>query len=122
MLVSGGVFVVDFINGWSFLKEPEKDKYFYESKGVKISQFEQVTLNKKQRLVHIDYRYLIERKNENIKTIYAEEDLRIFFDDEVELLMNMSRFEKVRSYADYSVGDKESANTPNVVIVVGQKR
>ena len=120
-LIQGGVLLVDFINGWSFLKEPERDKYFYQSKEVKIFQFEQATLNKKERLVHIEYCYLIDRNERNIKTIYAEEDLRIFFDDEVKSLMSTCKFEKVKSYGDYSTDDKESTNAPNVVIVAGQK-
>lgn len=121
VLVPGGMLLVDFINGWSFLKESERDKFFYQSEEVQISQFEQLTLNKKERLIHIDYCYLIDRFNGDVKTIYAEENLRIFFDDEVQSLMSMCGFENIRAYSDYST-EENSTRDPHIVIVSGNKK
>lgn len=121
VLIPGGVFLVDFMNGWSFLKEPSRDKFFYQAEGLKIFQFEQATLNKQDRLIHIEYCYLIDREGEQIKTIFAEEDLRIFFADEVQTLMKSSDFKNIKSFGDYSINEKELTDIPNIVIIVAQK-
>lgn len=121
-LVPEGVFLVDFINGWSLVKEPTRDKYLYQNDKVKISQFEQTSLNKQERSMHIEYCYLIDRNDGSVKTIFAEEDLRIFFDDEVQTLMYISGFKNIQSFGDYIVDDKKSAGVPNIVIVAGQKK
>ena len=120
-LTPEGVFLLDFINGWSLIKEFTQDKYFYQNEKVKISQFEQPTLNKHERLVHIEYCYLIDYSDGNVKTIFTEEDLRIFFDDEVQTLMNMGGFKKVQSFNGYTMDNKESDDIPYIVTVVGQK-
>lgn len=121
VLASEGVFLVDFINGWSLTKGLDRDKYFYQSERVKIFQFEQPTLNKKERVLHIEYCYLIDYKDGRVKTIFAEEELRIFFDDEVQTLMDISDFKNITSFGDYKLDDKESADVSNIIIVVGQK-
>lgn len=120
-LVSEGVFLVDFINGWSLVTEPTRDKYFYQDEKVNIFQFEHTSVNKEERLMHIEYCYLIDRNDGNVKTIFAEEYLRIFFDDEVQMLMNISGFKNIQSFGDYTIDDKKSVDVPNIVIVVGQK-
>ena len=122
ILVPEGVFLVDFINGWSLIKGLDRDKYFYQNEKVKITQFEQLTLNKQERLIHIEYCYLLDYDNGHVKTISAEEDVRIFFDDEVQTLMNICGFNNIKSYGDYKLADKKSADVPNIVIVVGQKK
>ena len=121
VLTPEGVFLVDFINGWSLIKEFTRDKYFYQNENVKISQFEQPMLNKHERLVHIKYCYLIDYNDGHVKTIFSEEDLRIFFDDEVQTLMNIGGFKNVQSFSGYTMDNKESDDIPYITTVVGQK-
>ncbi len=120
-LVPGGVFLVDFINGWSLMGGSGGDKRFHQSEGVRILQLEQLEVRKQERLLHIDYCYLIDRDDGHVKTVFSEEDLRIFFDDEVQSLLSASGFRNVKSYGDYSVTDSESTDPPNIIIEVGQK-
>ena len=121
VLVPGGVFLVDFINGWSLIKGSDRDRYFYQHDEVKISQFEQLTVNKRERLIHIEYCYLVDRNDGRVKTIFAEEDLRIFFNDEVQTLLGISGFKNIQSFGDYAIVDEKSIDIPDIVIVVGQK-
>lgn len=120
-LMPEGVFLLDFINGWSLIKEFTRDKYFYQNEKVKISQFEQPTLNKRKRLVHIEYCYLIDYSDGNVKTIFTEENVKIFFNDEVQTLMNMGGFKNVQSFNGYTMDNKESDDIPYIITVVGQK-
>ncbi len=120
-LVPGGVFLVDFINGWSLMDGPGRDKRFHQSEEVRILQLEEVEVRKQQRLLHVEYCYLIDRDDGRIKTVFSEEDLRIFFDDEVQSLMAACGFSDVKSYGDYSAIDSESTDISRIIIAVGQK-
>ena len=82
-LEPGGIFIVDFINGWSIADEWHKDKATYRFDDATIFLSEQATLDRKNRLKHVEFHYLIDEHNGQVKTVFAEEDLRIYFEDEV---------------------------------------
>ena len=120
-LLAPGVFLVDFINGWSLIEGLQRDKFVYQHEDTTIYHFEQTSLHKKERVRHVEFYYFIDHHDGHMKTISAEEDLRIFFDDEVQMLLANCGFDSVRSFGDYAV-DTTASDAPNTVAVVGQKR
>lgn len=120
-LLSQGVFLVDFINGWSLIEGINRDKFVYQHEDTTIFHFEQASLNKEKRVRHIDFYYVINYQDGHVKTISAEEDLRIFFDDEVQMLLSSCGFEKIESFGNYTL-DTKTSDVPNIIIIAGQKR
>lgn len=106
-----GPFLVDFINGWGLIDGIDRDKCVYQDEETTIFQFEQATLEKKKRIAHIDFYYLIDSLDGNVKTVYAEEDLRIFFPDEVQLLLGQAGFEDMKTHADYDTAGSAEGDT-----------
>jgi len=119
-LSTGGLLLVDFINGLSLIKDFQRDKFMYQHDNTTIFQFEQSSLDKARRIKHIEFYYFIDHHDGHMKTIFAEEDLRIFYDDEVQALMLNSGFENADSFGDYTLKPKDSS-TPYIVIATGQK-
>ena len=117
----GGIFIVDFINGWSIEKEWHKDKATYRFDDATIFLSEQATLDRKNRLKHVEFQYLIDNHNGQVKTVFAEEDLRIYFEDEVGLLLSSCGFETIRSYGDHEL-EKDTQDVPEIVIMSGLKK
>lgn len=115
-----GLFFVDFINGWSLIKDFDRDKATYQVDGTTIFHFEQSSLKQKKRIRHIDFQYLIDDHQGSVRTVVASEDLRIFFDDEVKLLMTACGFENVVSYADYHP-EPGYEGVPEIIVVSGTK-
>jgi len=115
-----GLFLVDFINGFSLIEEFEKDEFVYKHENIKIKQRDRWYLDKKRRIKHLDFEYEISDTNGDITIISAEEDLRIFFDDEVQFLLSSSGFSNVESFGDYTSKTTVS-DSPKIIIVKGQK-
>lgn len=120
-LLPQGIFLVDFIDGWSLIEGLPQDKFVYQHEGTTIFHFEQASLDKKRRVKHIDFYYLIDQHDGNVKTIFAEEDLRIFFDDEVHMLLSDCSFENIKSFGNYNL-DTDALDTSNIIVVAAQKR
>jgi len=119
-LVPNGLFMVDFINGFSLIEEFDKDEFVYQHENATIKQKDKWYLDKKRRIKHMDFEYEISDAQGNINRISAEEDLRIWFDDEVQYLLSGCYFNNVESYGDYTSIIRESDN-PKIIIVKGQK-
>ena len=120
-LLPGGIFLVDFINGQWLLEDFQRDEYVYRQENVTIYQFEHSCLEENRKVKHIDFQYIIDEHEGPVNEIFAEEDLRIFFEDEVRLLLSESGFDKVESFGDYSL-DADSPDVPDIVIVKGLKK
>jgi 2-polyprenyl-3-methyl-5-hydroxy-6-metoxy-1,4-benzoquinol methylase len=118
-LSSRGVLLVDFINGWSLIEEFHRDKFVYQHEGTTIFQFEQATLKKEERVKHIDFYYLIDHHDGRVKTVFAEEDVRIFFNDEVRMLLSNCGFGNIESFGDYTTDT--DADVADIVIIAGRK-
>ena len=119
VLLPQGVFLVDFINGWSLIAGIQQDKFVYQQEGATISQFNKTFVDNKRRIRHVDFKYIIESTDGHSKTVFAEEDLRIFFDDEVCMLLSNCGFGNIESFSDYALD--VNADVANVIIVAGQK-
>lgn len=120
-LEPGGVFIVDFINGWSIADEWHKDKATYRFDDATIFLSEQATLDRKRRVKHVEFQYLIDNHTGQVKTVFAEEDLRIYFEDEVGLLLSSCGFDAIQSYGDFTL-DTDTKNVPEIAIVSGLKK
>jgi ubiquinone/menaquinone biosynthesis C-methylase UbiE len=120
-LLPQGIFLVDFIDAWGLIEGFHRDKYVYRHEGTTIFQFEQTNLDKKKRVRHIEFYYVIDYNDGHAKTIFAEEDIRIFFDDEVQMLLSNCGFEKIKSFGNYTP-DTNASGDSNIIIVIGQKR
>lgn len=116
----GGLFLVDFINGLSLIEDFQRDKFMYQNDNTTIFRFEQSSLDKKRRVKHIEFCYFIDHHDGHIKTIFAEEDLRVFYDDKVQSLMSSCGFNNVKSFGDYALESNDSS-IPYIVITTGQK-
>jgi SAM-dependent methyltransferase len=118
VLLPQGVFLLDFINGWSLIEEFHRDKFVYQHEGTTIFHFEQATLKKEERVKHIDFYYLIDHHDGCVKTVFAEEDVRIFFNDEVRMLLSNCGFGNIESFGDYTTD--ADADVADIVIIAGQ--
>ncbi len=116
----GGVFLLDFINGWSLIEEFQQDHFVYEDENTTITHHEKSSLDKKKRVKHIEFNYSITNSDGQVKNIIAREDLRIFFDDEVQMLLAQGGFDNIASFGDYSI-EKQKSEVPYIIAIAGRK-
>lgn len=119
-LISGGLFLVDFINGLSLSKDFDKDEFIYQHKNATIRQHDRWRLDRKRGVKHLDFEYEITDSEGRVQRISAEEDLRIFYDDDVQVLLFGCGFTNVESFGDYTL-ERERADAPYILIVSGKK-
>jgi len=119
-LAPNGVLLVDFINGWGLIESIPRDKFVHQHEDATIFHFEQASLDKKKRVRHIEFYYLIDRHDGRVKTVFTEEDLRIFFEDEVQMLLSNCGFKHVESFGNYTL-DTTASDVSDIVIVTGRK-
>ena len=119
-LTPGGLFIVDFINGVSLAKDFDKDEFTYHHEDTTIRQHDRWSLDSSKRVKHLDFKYEIIDSDDRVQNISAEENLRIFYENEVKSLLSGNDFTNVESYGDYSL-ERSSPDDPYIVIVTGQK-
>ena len=119
-LMPGGLFIVDFINGLSLIKDFDKDEFTYQHKGATIKQHERSYLDKRRGVKHLDFEYEIIDNSGGVRRIHAEEDLRIFYENEVQSLLSDCGFGNVEAFRDYSF-ERNTTHPPYIVIVSGKK-
>lgn len=121
VLLPSGVLILDFLNGWSLVEEYSKHKDVYRGKKVTIRRFQQSHLDRTRRVRHVEFFYVIEDDSGKVTTFSVEEDLRIFFEDEVTMLMGSHGFCELRAFGGYSV-DSPVTDSSGVVVIAGRKR
>ncbi len=119
-LLPRGLFIVDFINGPSLIKDFNKDEFIYRHKSVTIRQHDRWSLDNRRGVKHLDFAYEIIDDDGRVQKISAEEDLRIFYDDEVQTLLSSCGFSDVESFGDYNL-ERNRADNPYILIVSGKK-
>ena len=119
-LIPGGLFLVDFINGLSLSKDFDKDEFTYQHKDVTIRQHDNWYLDKRRGVKHLNFEYEITDNAGRVRKIYAEEDLRLFYDNEVQSLFSDCGFSNIESFGDYTF-ERNKTDTPYIVIVSGKK-
>jgi SAM-dependent methyltransferase len=119
-LLPGGLFLVDFINGVSLSKDFDKDEFIYQHKDATIRQHDRWFLDKKRGVKHLDFEYEITDNDGRVHRISAGEDVKIFYEDEVQNLLSRCGFSDVESFGDYNL-ERNRADNPYIVIVSGKK-
>ena len=119
-LLPGGLLLVDFINGLSLIRDFDKDEFVYQHKNVTIRQHDQWALDKRRGVKHLDFAYEIIDDDGRVQKISAEEDLKIFYEDEVQALLSSCGFANVESFGNYTL-ERNRADDPYIVIVSGKK-
>ncbi|HEY32263.1 MAG TPA: class I SAM-dependent methyltransferase [Dehalococcoidia bacterium] len=119
-LLPGGLFLFDFINGISLSKDFDKDEFTYQHEDATIRQHDKWSLDKKRGVKHLDFEYEITDSEGRVHRISAEEDVRIFYDDEVQNLLSSCGFSDVESFGDYAL-ERNGADDPYIVIISGKK-
>lgn len=97
-----------------------QDVFVYRHGGTTIPCSEQASLDKKKRTEHIEFNYVIEHHDGQVKIISAKEDLRIFSNDEVRMLLSNSGFESIRAFGNHDLVTDVSDDT-SVVVLSGCK-
>lgn len=120
-LLSSGVFILDFINGWRLIEEYPKRKHIYRDAETTITRFEESSLNQERRLRHVEFSYIILNRTGKAEIASAEEDLRVFFDDEVRFLITSRGFGDPRAFGDYSL-DSPVSDSSSVVVISARKK
>lgn len=118
-LLPGGLFLVDFINGLSLIKDFDKDEFIYRYNNITISQHDRWSLDKRRRVKHLDFVYEITDDDGRAQKISAEEDLRIFYNDEVQTLLSDCGFSNIESFGDYTI-ERNTSDSPYIVIISGK--
>ena len=118
-LLPGGLFLVDFINGLSLIKDFDKDEFIYRYNNITISQHDRWSLDKRRRVKHLDFVYEITDDDGRVQKISAEEDLRIFYNDEVQTLLSDCGFSNIESFGDYTI-ERNTSDSPYIVIISGK--
>jgi SAM-dependent methyltransferase len=119
-LLPGGLFLFDFINGLSLIKDFDKDEFTYQHGDATIRQHDKWSLDKRRRVKHLDFEYEISDSEGRVQRISAEEDVRIFYDDEVQTLLSSCGFSDVESFGDYTIEQKRT-DEPYILIISGKK-
>lgn len=120
-LLPSGILLLDLLNGWALIEKFPKDKFVYRDGQTTIFQFEQTSLDKIRRVRRIEFFYVIKDSSGKVGTAFAEEDLRIFFEDEVLMLMASHGFEALGTFGGYSM-DSVMTDSSRVIVVVVRKR
>jgi len=120
-LFPSGILLIDFLNGWSLIEKYPKDKFVYRDGQTTIFQFNQASLDKRRRVRHIEFFYVIKNGSGEVKIAFTEEDLRIFFEDEVLMFMASHGFEALKVFGGYSM-DSAVTDSSCVIVVVGRKK
>jgi len=120
-LLTSGVFILDFLNGWRLIEEHPKRKHIYRDGETTVTRFDESSLNKERRLRHLEFSYTIQNHTGKVETASAEEDLRVFFEDEVRFLMTSHGFGDPRAFGDYSL-DSPVSDSSWVVVISAHKK
>ena len=120
-LSTSGVFILDFLNGWRLIEEYPKRKFVCRDEETTITQFDEPSLNRERRLRHLEFSYIIQNRRGKVETSSAEEDLRIFFEDEVRFLITSHGFRDPRAFGDYSLNSPVTDSSSIVVVSARNK-
>jgi len=119
-LLPAGLFLFDFINGLSLIKDFDKDEFIYEHKNATIRQHDRWCLDEKRGVKHLEFEYEITDREGRVQRISAEEYVRIFYDDDVQVLLADCGFTNIESFGDYTL-KRERDDAPYILIVSGKK-
>lgn len=110
-----GLFIFDVSNGWEMLSvETRKD--FAEDAKTKVIWLSSGYIDKLKRTVHLDYTFIIQENNKTAIESGVEE-LRIFFPDELRMLLTNANFKIEAMLGDRSLETPFKEDSPHIVMI-----
>ena len=117
-LKPGGIFIFSVDNGWDMLDVPTK-KFVSEEGGTKVVWLESGYVDRMKRVRHLDWTWIIEDSG-NVSIESGVEELRIFFHDELQMLMVNAGFEITAMFGDRSIDVPFQADSKHIVVVANR--
>jgi ubiquinone/menaquinone biosynthesis C-methylase UbiE len=110
-----GLFIFDVSNGWEMLSvETRKDSS--EDAKTKVTWLSSGYIDKLKRMVHLDYTFIIQENNKTAIESGVEE-LRIFFPDELRMLLTNANFKIEAMLGDSSLETPFKEDSPHIVMI-----
>jgi len=116
-LLPSGLLVVDLISPWKLLDEPQKDKYWCEEGGARIVYFENTAIDKVKRVKRNEFFWFILTGDGNLQLERTEEELKIFFQDELEFLLENNGFHVLEMCSAYQLGHYAFEEAGEIVVI-----
>jgi len=117
-LKPGGIFIFSVDNGWDMLDVPTK-KFVSEEGGTKVVWLESGYVDRMKRVRHLDWTWIIEDGG-NVSIESGVEELRIFFHDELQMLMTNASFEITATFGDKLLDIPFHAKSEHIVMVANR--
>lgn len=117
-LKPSGIFIFSVDNGWHMLDVPTR-KFVSEEGATKVVWLESGYIDRMKRVRHLDWTWIIEN-NGNVSIESEVEELRIFFHDELQMLMTNAGFQITAMFGDRSVDAPFQADSKHIVIVANR--
>jgi SAM-dependent methyltransferase len=109
-LKSGGVCVIDFINGWRMLDSYRAEERDVSEDGTEILRFVHTYPDRARRIAVSESTWIIAQPDGYSRVERTTEEYRIFFQDELEWLLELSGLESVAIYGGHSVDACDTAD------------
>jgi len=119
-LKPGGIFIFSVDNGWDML-DVRTRKFVSEEGEAKIVWLESGYIDRMKRVKHLDWTWIIEDCG-NVSIESGIEEPRIFFHDELQMLMTNAGFEITTIFGDRSVDVPFQADSEYIVIVANRPK
>jgi len=117
-LKPGGIFIFSVDNGWDMLDVPTK-KFVSEEGSTKVVWLESGYVDRMKRVRHLDWTWIIEDGG-NVSIESGVEELRIFFHDELQMLMTNASFEITATFGDKLLDIPFHAKSEHIVMVANR--
>jgi SAM-dependent methyltransferase len=102
-LKPGGVCVIDFINGWRMLEPYRAEQRDIADDGTEIIRFVHTYPDRRRRIAVNESTWIIGQPDGYSRLERTVEEYRIFFQDELEWLLELSGLQSVATYGGHSI-------------------
>ncbi len=114
-ITPNGLFIFDVSNGWEMLSvETRKD--FAEDAKTKVIWLSSGYIDKLKRTMHLDHTFIIQENNKTAIESGVEE-LRMFFPDELQMLLTNANFKIEEMLGDRSLETPFKEDSPYIVMI-----
>lgn len=110
-----GIFIFDVDNGWEMLSVETRKDYAEHAK-TKVIWLSDGYINKLKRTMHLDYTFIIQEDNQT-EIESGVEELRIFFPDELQMLLKEANFKIEAMLGDRSLETPFEENSEHIMMI-----
>jgi len=111
-----GLFIFDADNGWEMLSPDPVRKYYGKDTKTKVIWLGSGRLDKLRRVLHLENTFLI-YEGDKTQIESGIEELRIFFPDELQMLLTNANFKIEAMLGDRSLGTPFKEDSPHIVMI-----